>query len=291
MGHPSAGRIRHRARLALALLALLAAAIAAFLSPPLVLPALIIVASLLLWDRAALSAELRGLAAMVAAAEPDAKLEVAEGAWGELCHALNRLLQQRRTEIQLRHMLPALPLAGAIRLADASLPPEGLPCTVVILAMSAPAGASDPLAHLREAAYAALHQAQLHDALLTRWGEGMLLIFGALGTQNPTGALRGAYQSARALASTWAGAPPALRPRLTLTGGPGRAVILPGLGLTVVGTPVEQALALQSLATGTQLVCNEDAYLGLRRLGVVPAHPAARLPGAPGRSPAFTLPL
>ncbi|NTU80775.1 MAG: hypothetical protein HGA45_15590, partial [Chloroflexales bacterium] len=262
----------------------------------LALPAILIAGALMLWEQAALAADLRGLAATVAAAVseadakrlPDAKLEVADGAWGELCHALNRLLQQRRAEQRLRHMLPALPVAGAARLADMSLPQDGLPCDVAVLAL---AGRGDSVAHLRDTAYTALYQAQLYDALLARWGEGVVLIFGVLGQQDGPAALRGAHHAAQAFASAWSASPPGQRPRLILASGQGRVVVLPGLGLTVVGAPIEQALALQSLAGDEVLVCNEDAYLGLRRLGFAPARPAARLPAGAAHPPAFVVPL
>lgn len=302
MGLPLAGRSGRRSRLALALVALVVATVAALLFPLLSIPAIMIAAVLVVWDRAALAAELRALAAAVSAAaqsgQPvydDGKLEVASGAWGELCYALNRLLQQRRAEQQLRQLLPALPLAGAIRMAELRPPPEGLLCDVVVLVIAYPTAYGDPVPLLRDTAYVALHQAQLHDALLTRWGEGVVLVFGALGQQGPLPALRGAYQAARALGAAWG---TAQRPRLTLAGGQGRALILPGLGLTVVGAPVEQALALQRHGTGAPLVCNEDAYLGLRRLGMIPpvetptpGSQAARLPAAEGRPTAFAVPL
>lgn len=302
------GRTGRRVRVALTLIALLAAALAALASSPLALPAILLAVAALLWERAALAADLRALAATVAAVSDadaqrlhdEAKLEVAEGAWGELCHALNRLSQQRRAELRLRHLLPALPPAGAARLAELRPPPEGLPCQVAVLALAPPAGPGDPVAALRDAAYVALHQAQLHDALLARWGEGIVLIFGALGPAGGGGpsALRAAHEAARAIAAAWRDAAPAQRPHLSLAGGRAHLVVLPGLGLTVVGPPVEQAAALQALAPGAPLVCNEDAYLGLRRLGLIPpleaanaGRPAARLPAADGRPAAFALTL
>lgn len=291
MGLPSSGRGGRRARLALALVALFAAAVAALLYPPLALLAIAAAAAIVLWDQAARAEELRSLAAMVTSVEPDAKLEVAEGAWGELCHALNRLLQQRRTEIQIRRMLPTLPGGGAARLADLSLPPDGLTCDIVVLALAIPSTASTPVARLRDTAYAALHQAQLHDAILARWGEGLLLIFGALGTPSDTAALRGAYQAARALAAAWSASHTAAPPHLTLAGGAGRVLLLPGLGLTVIGAPLEQAIALQRLGPGGQILCNEDAYLGLRRLGFAPPQPAARRPLGDDQAPAFAVPI
>lgn len=301
------GRSGNRVRLALASLALLGALFASLLASPLAIPAILVAAALLLWERATLSADLRALAALVqataqpaspATADEETKLEVADGAWGELCHALNRLLQQRRAEQQRQLLLPSLPAASATRFAEQRPPPEGTACEVVVLALANSSALPDPVAAMRDAAYLALHQAQLHEALLARWAEGMVLIFGALGQQGSTQALRSAYQAAQALSATWTAATPAQRPRITLAGGRGRVVILPGLGLTVLGPPIEQAVALQGLSPRAALVCNEDAYLGLRRLGLIPPveTPQAgvvvtRLPAAEGRPTAYAVPL
>lgn len=296
---PFAGQVGRRLRAALLVAALLAAALMAVAGSPLVLPAILLVCVVVAWDRLALAADLRRLAAVVADPD-DAKLEVADGAWGELCHALNRLLQQRRAEGQLRHLLPALPAAGAARLGELRPPPDGLVCDIAVLAIGQPGAGGDPVAGLREIAYAALHQAELRDALLARWGEGVILIFGALGPQGGGAALRGAHEAARAISAAWAVAMPAQSRRLSLAAGRGRLVVLPGLGLTVVGAPVEQAIALQGLvyppamplAHGAPLLCNEDAYLGLRRQGAIPP---VEIPPGPARGPsrpaAFAVPL
>ncbi len=299
MGRYFTGRIVCRVRLGLALFALLSAAVATLLASPLALPLILIASALILLDSVALSADVRVLAASVAATVreadapplPDLKFEVAEGAWGELCHALNDMRQQRRAEQRLRHLLPALPVTSAARLADLSLAHDGLPCDVVVLALVHPGGPDDRIAQLCDTAYAALHQAQLHDALLSRWGEGVVLVFGVFSQQDALATLRGAHHAAQALSAAWSARSPDQRPRLILTSGQGRAVILPGLGLTVVGPPVAQAFALQRLAGGDLFVCTEAAYLGLRRLGVASSRPAVHLP-ASGDSPhAFAISL
>jgi len=58
----------------------------------------------------------------------------------------------------------------------------------------------------------------------------------------------------------------------------------------VLGPPVDQALSLQSLATN-QLLCNEEAYLGLRRLGRVPPQPPSPQFAAPNARPAYPVTL
>ena len=291
MGFRFTGRTGQRVRRSLALLALCLAATASLLVPALTLPAILAAGALMLWDGVALAVELRALAATVLVAEPDVKLEVDEGAWGELCHALNRLLQQRRAERHLRPMLPVLPVASAARLADLSLPQEGWACAVTVLVLAHHTLPADPIAQLRATAYAALHQAQLYDALLARCGPDIVLIFGVLSQQDGAVALHGAYNAAQALSDLWAANPPDAQPWLILTSGQGRAVILPGLGLTVLGPPLEQAHALQRLASASTLVCNEPAYLGLRRLGLAPTHPTARLPAQRDSPAAFVLSL
>ena len=278
-----------RARLLMLAAALLATA-AALWAPPLALLTLFVAVAIAIWDRAALERDLRRLAAAVVAETPELKLEVGDGAWGELCHNLNRLRQQRRAQQQLAALLPALPLARAARLADAGLPPEGLACEVVVLALAQPSAPGDPIAQLRAVAGAALHQAQLHDALLARAGDRVLLIFGALAPTSPAASLHAAEQAARALAQSWAAESASSRPRLALAAGSARTLNLPGLGLTVLGPPVDQALSLQSLATN-QLLCNEEAYLGLRRLGRVPPQPPAPQLAAPNARPAYAVTL
>lgn len=288
---PLTGRIGRRARLLLAAVGLLAAGAAALYAPLLVLPALALVALSILWERVAIESDLRALTAAVLANTPETKLEVTDGAWGELCHALNRLHQQRRAQQQLAPMLPTLPANRAARLADNGLPPDGLLCEVAVLAIGGVGAPGDPVGQLRERAYAALHQAQLHDGLLMRVGDHLLLILGAMGQQSLTTTLRAAQQAASAIIATTAAEEGDGRLRLTLAAGAARALILPGLGYSVLGPPVDQAIALQNLASATQLLCNEDAYLGLRRLAAVPPQPPAPRLLTPDQRPVYAVSL
>lgn len=286
---PLVGRLGRRARLSILVAALAAAAAVALWAPSLVVIPVAAAAAVALWDRAALDQELRTLAAAVAAGGPAAKLEVTDGAWGELCHALNRLHQQRRAQRQVDALLPALPVARAARLADAGIPDDGLLCEVAVLAVAGPGGLQGPAAQLRETAAAALGEARRHEALLARSGERLLLIFGALEGQSPAANLRAAMEAAGALHAALAG--PDGAPRIALAAGTARAVVLPGLGLSVIGGPVEQAVGLQGLARPAQLLCNEDAYLGLRRIGVVPPQPLAPRLLTPEERPAYSIGL
>jgi hypothetical protein len=275
-------------RFIIAITLLVGAAALSLRPAPLAAAAILAAAALLLAERRALVAALRALTATLEAAPPEHKLEVGGGAWGELCHAFNRLLQQRRAERQLRPLLPSLPFEGAARLAELDLPPEGLISEVTVLALGQPPAAGGAVAQLQAAAAAALQQAGRYDALLTRSGESLLLIFGPLRPgAGPAANLADAYQAALALAASTT----TPLPRLALARGQARALILPGLGLCLLGTPLDNALALLGRAESAQLVCAEEPYLALRRVGVATAQPIIHLPAAADHPAAFVTTL
>lgn len=277
----------HR-RLLLALALIPPAAIAALLAP---LPAallLLIVVALLLIERNRHEQRLRGAAAILAGDDPEAKLEVTEGGWGALCHAVNRMLQQRRAQQHLLRRLPTPPAGVAGRLAELTVPLEGLSCTVAVLVIG-PQPGGDPIAGLHEVAAVARRQAEIHGALMSRAGERILLIFGALDQARPSTNLRSALRTAQALYATWLR--PAERPALSLAAGPARAIVLPGLGFTVVGPPVDQALAAQSAGPPTTLACSEEVYLQLRRIGSAPPLSAELRQARSDGSTVYAVPL
>lgn len=277
-----------RLRPILAIGALIAAAITTLFAPGFALVPLLVTALVIIWDRLVLERDLRRLAVSVANTETGAKLEVTDDAWGELCHAVNRLRQQRRAEQQLQRLLPELPAVEA--LLEANLPPEGLPCDIAALAIAPPEGSAQTT-RLREAAALAAASTREYDALLTRPGEHLVMIFGVTGRQGPAAILHNARQAARAMHAHWT-LDAARRPRLALTSGQARVMSLPGLGLTVIGPPIDQALALLDLADEDLLLCNEETYLALRRLGQVPAQLASQRPVASeGHPGAYAIPL
>ncbi|MCX7790238.1 MAG: hypothetical protein N2378_06325 [Chloroflexaceae bacterium] len=285
---PTTRQAGRRLRPVLAIGALIVTAIAILFAPRFALAPLLVTAVVIIWDRLALERDLRRLAASVADTETGAKLEITSGAWGELCHAVNRLRQQRRADQQLQRLLPELPAVED--LLETDLPPEGLPRDIVALAIALPEGSAQT-ARLREAASLAVDSVRQYDALLTRFGPHLAVIFGVTGRQGPAALLRNARQAARALHAQWR-LDAARRPRLALASGQARVVILPGLGLHVIGPPVDQALALLDLADEDLLLCNEEAYLSLRRLGLVPAQLASQRPVASAAHPsAYAIPL
>lgn len=277
-----------RLRLILAIGALIAAAITMLFAPGFALVPLLVTALVIIWDRRVIERDLRRLAVSIASTETGAKLEVTDDAWGELCHAINRLRQQRRAEQQLQRLLPELPAVED--LLEANLPPEGLPCDIAALAIAPPEGTAKTI-RLREAAALAAAGRREYNALLTRPGEHLVMIFGLTGRQSPAAILRNARQAARAIHAHWT-LDTARRPRLALASGQARVMSLPGLGLTVIGPPIDQALALLDLADEDLLLCNEETYLALRRLGQVPAQLASQRPVAGEAHPgAYAIPL
>ena len=277
-----------RLRPILAIGALIAAAVAMLFAPGFALVPLLVTALVIIWDRWVLERDLRRLAASVANTATGAKLEVTDDAWGELCHAINRLRQQRRAEQQRQRLLPELPAVE--ELLEADLPPEGRPCDVAALAIAPPEGSAQTM-RLREAAALAAASMREYDALLTRPGKHLVMIFGVTGRQGPAAILRNARQAARTMHAHWT-LDAARRPRLALSSGQVRVMSLPGLGLTVIGPPIDQALALLDLADEDLLLCNEETYLTLRRLGQVPAPLASQRPVAgEGHSGASAIPL
>jgi hypothetical protein len=253
--------------------------------------ALLVAAGLLLWIGQAAGAALlpllglllaglarrdrrvRAMAQRIAAGRLHEKIEVRRGAWGELDHAVNGLLQEQRIERRLRAALPTpLPEAAVRALLDGELTGAGEPRMVAVLVVSCAVRA--PLHHERgqrgallawqALANAAQDLARRHSALLQPCGDAVMLVFGAFTEQTVGESLGAAQAAADALRSDWRGGPLAL----SLAIGSTLAAALPGLGFCVVGAPVGEALQLQQLARESRhygLVCGESVYHALRQ--------------------------
>lgn len=220
---------------------------------------------------------LQKVAASLAVDGAEPKLEVGPGALGELCRQINRVLQQRRTQQRLLTMLPSPPPAVAARLADLVVPPEGLAAQIAVLAIRLPGGNESTAADLQMVAGEAVRQAALHGALLSRNGNVLLLSFGALGG-TADAATRSAFRTAFGLHAAWHELPEAARPALCLTSGMVEALVVPGLGYTVIGAPLNEAVALLATAPADTLHCDEATYLHLRRLGALAMPLTATVP-------------
>lgn len=206
------------------------------------------------------------------------KIEVPSGAWGELARAVNDLLHERRVQQRLRDALPTpLPLEALHSLLGGDLLTAGQARQVAVLLVSAPVRGPAWEQGVRPAAAAAWHElasaaagaAQRYGALLQPCGDAVMLVFGAFDDQAAQAVLRDALAAAGELEQGWRHQRAALAPlSLALASGYALATALPGLGLCVVGAPVEQAVGLQQLALRARrfgLMCNEDAYHALRR--------------------------
>jgi hypothetical protein len=245
-------------------------------------------AGLLLIEALLSERALRRVAASLAFNGTEPKLEVGGGALGELCHQINRVVQQRRAQQRLLAMLPSPPPAVAARLADLVVPPDGLMPQIAVLAIRLPGGNEPTADALQLVAAETVRQAALYGALLSRSGNVLLLSFGALGG-TPDTAVRSAYRAAFGLHADWQDRPMNARPAVCLTSGVVEAVLVPGLGYTLIGPPLNEAVALLATATADTLYCDEAIYLHLRRLGAITIPLTATIP--PSRRQSYTIPF
>jgi len=189
---------------------------------------------------------------------------------------VNTLLQQQRLHQHTESLHPFLPVDASARLLGTTLPPDGTPrmLTILVVGYTGTLGSQSDVArsHLQ-----ALHrlsttiqqQAERHNALLERCGDLILLAFGAFDETPRTKTLRSALQTMQVLRQTWDSSSPRGALTFSLASGEALAVALPGLGYTVIGSPVAHALQLQPLAMTHPeyaLLCSEEAYMTLRRL-------------------------
>lgn len=220
----------------------------------------------------------QALARRIADAEQTEKVEVADGAWGELARAINMLLHERLVGQRMRDALPApLPLEAVQSLLGGELATNGRARQVAVLLISAPVRAPAWEQGVRRAgmtAWQALANAtqgvaQQYGALLQPCGDAVMLVFGAFDERLLPEALRDAQAAAEQIEQGWRAGYPGGNPlALALAGGYALAAALPGLGFCVVGTPIEQAVSLQQLALRARrfgLICSEEAYQALRR--------------------------
>lgn len=236
----------------------------------------------------------RALAGRIAGDRLGEKIEVPHGAWGELARAVNGLLQERRVERRLREALPTpLPLEAVHSLLGGDLMTGGHSRPVAVLLVSAPVRGPawergvrrSGLVAWQTLAHAAHMAAQRYGALLQPCGDAVMLVFGAFEDRPAREALLHALAAADLLQRGWKtnleGASPLA---LALTSGYALTAALPGLGFCVVGSPVEQAVGLQQLASRARrsgLLCSEEVYQALCResgLGQEPGGAAAWQP-------------
>ncbi len=248
--------------------------------PELIGPLLLLILALLTWERFRMTRAMRNLARRIQSGDHDTKLEVQDDAWGSLCHAVNNLLQQQRLHQHTRAFRPSLPSGGIQTLLDRQFPAQGIPCACTILVVGAcrispkhTQGLHEHLEHMARLSTIIQQQTEQHNVLLEHCGELLLLAFGTFDDNSLTTSLRSALQVAHRLRQVWEAGTSTHTLTLSLTSGIGLATILPGLGYTVFGEPVEQALRLAYLAADRPeytLLCSEEVHLTLRRIDATP---------------------
>ena len=233
----------------------------------LLLPALL----LLLLERMQTHAAMDALAKQIVAGELSSKVGVRTGAWGALCHAVNGLLQQQRLEQRIRSLSPDLPQPVLNHLLQASLDDHATTYKATVLSISSNGSGGVPLDWWQEIATVAQTEAERHNGLIQGSGGNMVLVFGAFEHHGRAPGLRAALQTAEALWDTCEENAGATQGRLSLAIASGTvyAGVLPGLGYSALGVPVEQAFRLQHIAAlhpQFTLLCDEETYVALRYL-------------------------
>lgn len=268
---------RQKQRL-LALIAIIAASvsIALFVAnqsvAALLVPLVVTLAVEIVWR----DARARMLAQQIARGQPSEKLEVPRGAWGELSRAINNLVQQRRLQQRLQSAAPAgLPDAAVQAILSGELYGANEPRMVTVLLLCIDKQRSENRAQRiavqtwQKLAATAHEHAQQHGALLQPYGDALMLVFGAFSDQSADVTARAALSVGAALQCAWrahgAGGEGALA--LSIATGPAWIAVLPGLGCSVIGAPVQQASHMLHLSHETHYdgpLCNEEVYYALR---------------------------
>jgi hypothetical protein len=274
MHNPDQSGRKWRNRLLLLAGLVLAGAMLALFQPGLAATLALLTIVGLGWERLRLERDMGALATHIRTGNFDSKLEVDRGSWGEVCHAVNGLLQQQRRERRLRRLVPPLPLSVAEALSAAHWPGDGIRQPVVVLALGLQARpgfvstatiATPSLNALRLLGAASWNCAHTYRALPERYGNVMLLCFGAF-DDNYQCALRDALQSARTIRQQLRAATLDQQLRCGLAGGNGHISAAIEIGTRIDGPPRDHALELQQLAAGSPvdwLLCSEEIYLQL----------------------------
>ncbi len=288
--------LRHSQLYAVLLIVALAAAIGLLLwLGQLAAAALLLLAGLLLHTLRQRDRRARTLARQITAGRLDEKIEVRNGAWGDLSRAVNGLMQEQRVQVRLRAMLPTpLPTEALQALLGGQLSSVGGPRMAAVLLVSCASHATrERDQHAALTAWQALAQAthdlaQRRGALLQPCGGAILLAFGTFADQPIGEPLQAALATAEALQRGWrdSDASTILPLVLSLAIGQAHTALLPGLGYCVLGAPVEEAIQLQQLAhqMGQHgLISGEGVYYARRQADGPVWQPTALRISAPNR--------
>lgn len=204
----------------------------------------------LVYERSTTRRTLVALAEQLKTSGPLHKVEVEASSAGMLGQALNQAIQRSRTETALLSVEPPSAVA------------ETLPVAVLSIGLRQGVHAAYTAAHterLTEVARAARGASQATDAVLDAHGDGtLLLIFGSQQLIPPALSLQQALDVALTLRAAY----PDLR--FGLGCGQGRCCTLPGVGATIIGAPLEDAVRLYRMAAAWHeyhLLCVEPVAL------------------------------
>lgn len=233
---------------------------------------LVVVVGALVLELEQRNARARALAERLVAGQVLEKLEVPRGAWGELCRAINTIVQEQRTQDRLHAAAPHMLADDSVRtLIDGSSAGVGTQRTVAILLVSCMGNPAQATRHRpsvsawQALAHAAQSVARQHGALLQPCGDAIMLVFGAFTERPLPASLLAALGSSNAVRAAWQHTGTALA--MSVTTGNVMITTLPGLGCCVIGAPIEHAIQIERLAVASpyyQLLCDETAYYAMR---------------------------
>lgn len=253
-----------------ALIATLAASVALLLLGQYVAAACLPLIAALLRAIAWRDAQARALARQIDSDSCDEKLEVPTGAWGDLCRAVNRVIQERRTQQRLQRLLSTPAPEGAIRALLDGTPSSDAPRIVTVLLVQHTARGKVAVDAWQGLSEVLRDQVRQRDALIQLCGGSIMLVFGAFPGPHDRAPIGAAVQAAEELWDAWARRTGQVIGGLTLTlaSGPALVTLLPGLGFSFSGAPVHQALQIARLAprvSSCRVLCDESTYYALRQ--------------------------
>ena len=243
---------------------------------------LVVVVGALVLELEQRNARARALAERLATRQALEKFEVPRGAWGELCRAINTIVQEQRTHDRLHAATPHTLADDSVRaLIDGSSAGMGTQRTVAILLVSCMGSPSQAMRQTRPSvstwqalAHAAQSTAREQGALLQPCGDAIMLVFGAFAERPLPESLLAALGSGDTLRTAWQHTGATLA--MSVTTGNVMVTNLPGLGCCVIGAPIEHAIQIERLAVASpfyRLLCDETAYYAIRHHYDSPLHP------------------
>lgn len=186
------------------------------------------------------------------------KIEVQEGVWGELSRAVNGLLQDQRISQHVQAIQPQpIPNNALQAMLNGSIELEKQKNRLVAVLVVGNPQLNDKTPDLP--AWQVLGQicydaAQQNNALLQPCGNALLLAFGCFEDQSISQSLQALVESIEYINQQWQQAGNQEQLSYNICQGPATTTLLPGLGYSLCGAPINEALGLWQLRqTGLSL--------------------------------------